>query len=271
MNLDDLLRDTLTDDRWALPVPVDTLPAVRRKRALRQARLAVAAVAGTGATVAMLALILGGSGVSPATLEGPASAASAGPSVAASPMPIPGSTPAYYPQTARDWFMTDAEQRAFLRHYVEPSPAPEDTVPSPQATGPLTDRLVAAMVAAGVPDAERLQRDEADSGRRGSITVHAKLDGAGLYVNRLQLPYPWGLQSRSSDTDPLPPAAVVEDIPGTDASLAAYPSEDDAGRGLVVVISPTGIFTGWSAPLPLAQLKAWAIAVAQWEAEHPTS
>ena len=62
MNLDDLLRDTLSDDRWALPVPADTLPAVRRKRTQRRALATIATATGAAAAVVALALTVGGSG-----------------------------------------------------------------------------------------------------------------------------------------------------------------------------------------------------------------
>ena len=57
MNLDDLLRDTLTDDRWALPVPADTLPAVRRKRTHRQRRSAALALTSAGGAVGAIMLV----------------------------------------------------------------------------------------------------------------------------------------------------------------------------------------------------------------------
>lgn len=264
MNLDDLLRDTLHDDRWSLPVPADTLPAVRRKRARRQATRAATAVLAVGALV-IGGVVVGGSlpGGEPSVLR-PAQAGG-------TPTPIPGSTPAYTPLTARDWFMSDAEQQAFFAGYQQPSPGPDYRAASPQPRGPLTDRLVAALDAAGVPEATGLERDEADSGIRGNITVHGTLPGGhSLYVMQNPLSFPLSLQPRSGDTDAIPPAVPVRDVPGTPYAYTVFGVSPGVLHTNVVVVTPEGLSTGWSAEgVPQEQLTQWAIDTARWMFDHP--
>ncbi len=269
MNLDDLLRDTLSDDRWALPVPADTLPAVRRKRTQRRALATIATATGAAATVVALALTVGGSGGTEPIVSLPATAA--GPST---PTPIPGSTPAYTPKTARDWFLTGVQSDAFYAGYQQPSPRPGDTVPSPHATGPLTDRLLEEIEAIGVPGASGLDRDEAESGNRGSIQLQGKIaSGQDLYVGRRPLTAPINTNGIGSDNSEK--RTTVEDVPGTEqAALVLRPdlTSPTPRSSTVFVCTPSGQVTVWSSTtLSLAQLRAWAFAAAQWADAHPVS
>ena len=156
MNLDDQLRSALHDERLALPVPAHTLDVVRRKRRTRQV-LGV-----SGASLSAVAVVAGAVALSPSggtrvaqvgttpstTVAGGCDAPAAG--------QLEGSS--YVVRSARDWFMTKAQSDQFFSHYDEPSPKPQDTVPSPQPSGAGTDRLVAALLAAGAPGVDRLAR-----------------------------------------------------------------------------------------------------------------
>jgi hypothetical protein len=265
MNLDDLLRDSLRDDRLALPVPADTLDVVRRMRRRRQRLTVATASAGTLALVGIVVVLAPGGGAAPRAAIVPGAPST-------SPTPIPGSTPAYYIRNARDWFLTKAQSDAFFAGFQEPSPKPADSVPSPQSSGPLTDRLVAELQAAGVPGVESFRRDEADSGQRGSLSLAGTLpDGRQLTVNRYPTRYPINLDGIGVEGSAK--YVTVEDVPGTaDAALLIPPHMPGSGSGsTVAVLTPEGLDTGWSsATIPLAQLKAWAYAAARWASDHPT-
>ena len=276
MNLDDLLRTSLTDDRWALPVPADTLDRVRRSRARRRRARVTAAVVSTGALVAVGALLVGGGSAPSRSVLQPAAAA---PSVGCAAPPagaLPGSDPTYVIRSARDWFMTKAQSDAFFRTYNQPSPEPRDRVPSPQPSGPLTDRLVAAVVAAGVPGAENLGRDEAEGGARGSFSLQGALpDGRHLFVSRNQSLFPFTTSGYyGSDTADSSKDVVIEQVPGTACVALLLESRDatNAPFTLVQVMTPDGVSTTWGGgSYPLAELKGWAYAAARWETEHPSS
>lgn len=270
MNLDDLLRDTLTDDRWALPVPADTLSAVRRRRVLRKrTRVLGAALASTLAVGAGAIAMTQSGGEQRSTLL-PAAVPFSGCDVAPPAQPLPGSNPAYVVSSARDWFLTKEQSAAFFDSYRQPSPAPGDSVPSPQATGPGTDRLVAILTAVGVPGADALDRDEADSGDRGSPSLHGHLaDGRELNVYRRILRFP--LNRNGIGMDGSERLTTVEDVPGTAcASLVFTGIPDQQGGGFAATVAPDGTITTWNSPqVSLAQLKTWAYAAAQWETTHP--
>ena len=272
MNLDDLLADALHDDRWAVPVSPDTLPAVRRARARRRAaRTTVGALAAVGAVTGAVLLLPGSRGdqgrsvVRPAATPPPPSGCEAAPAGR-----LPGSD--YVVRSARDWFMTKTVSEAFFATYRQPSPKPGDTVPSPHATGPGSDRLVAAATAAGVPGADQLDRDEADSGDRDSPSLKGHLaDGRELTVYRRPLGTP--LNRDGIGIDGSEPNTSVEDVPGSScAALLFVGNPGQPGGYFVMVATPDGTSTTWgSQDIPLAQLKQWAYAAAQWETEHPAS
>ena len=270
MNLDQLLHETLTDERLALPVPPGTLDRVRRRRRTRQ-RLVV-----TGTSVVVLATVGAALALLPGGSTGRAVVASTPPATTgcdASPAGrLPGSS--YVVSRARDWFMTKPQSDAFFHTYVQPSPDPADSVPSPQPSGPQTDRLVAAMTAAGVPGAAGLGRDEATGGDRRSIQLEGVLaDGRDLLVARTQATYPFTTSGYyASDTEDSSPDVVIQDVPGTGcAGLLLAEKPGATNSSLVQVVAPDGLSTGWSSrSVPLSQLKQWAYAVAAWETAHPT-
>ena len=267
-DLDRLLHDALHDDRLALPVPAHTLTAVRRRRNRRRTAATVLSTAAAVAVVATGAALAQGSptkGRADRLAEAPPAAASG---CATEPAgQLQGSS--YVVRSARDWFMTKAQSDAFFHTYSQPSPKPEDTVPSPQASGPGTDRLVAALTAAGVPDASSMKRDEADSGQRGSL----QLTSSHLSVGQSRTLYPFTTSGYyGSDTEDSSKDVVIETVPGTDcaALLLMPPTGSEKHFALVQVMTPAGVSTGWSSDtIPLAQLKQWAYAAAQWETTHP--
>ncbi|MDQ1536095.1 MAG: hypothetical protein QOE58_488, partial [Actinomycetota bacterium] len=131
MNFDDLLRETLADERWVLAAAPDALERVRRAHVTRRRRRTALGVVLVGTALGGSALAVGalGDGGSSALLV------PAAPSSAATPTPIPGSTPAYTPLTARAWFLSKDQAAAFFAGYRQPSPQPGDSVPSPHASG----------------------------------------------------------------------------------------------------------------------------------------
>ena len=270
MNLDDLLADALHDDRWALPVSADTLPAVRRSRDRRRAvRTTAGALAVVGAVTGG-ALLLGSSGGDPGrSVVRPLATPTPSGCEAPAAGRLEGST--YVVRSARDWFMTKTVSEAFFASYQQPSPKPGDTVPSPHATGPGSDRLVAAATAAGVPGADQLDRDEADSGDRDSPSLKGRLpDGRHLSVYRRPLGTPVNRDGIGMDGSEVNTA--VEDVPGSACASLVFTGNPGQGGGFVTVAAPDGTSTTWGSPerdISLAQLKQWAYAAAQWETAHP--
>lgn len=279
MTFDDHLRDSLTDDRWALPVAPDTLDRVRRARDRRRrvrtgaAVLATAGVVGAGAVLLGQApagqgrqVVLPGSEASP-TLDPAVSLVA---SCATAPAGrLPGSD--YTVRSARDWFVTREQSDAFFRTYSAPSPGPDAVAPSPQPGGPQSDHLVSALTAGGVPGAEGLRRDEAQSGTRNSPQLEGTLpDGRPLLVSRTRLQVPASTSGYyASDTEDSSKDVTVEPVPGTDC-VALLLAPTTHRTALVQVVTPDGLSTGWSSEqVPLATLKEWAFAAAQWETAHP--
>jgi len=72
---------------------------------------------------------------------------------------------------------------------------------------------------------------------------------------------------------PFPETASVEDVPGTACAAFIYTGLPKVPGGHAVqVMAPDGTTTGWlSETIPIAQLKAWAFAAAQWADAHPVS
>ena len=270
MNLDQLLTDALHDDRLALPVPADLLDVVRRKRRTRQA------FGVTGASVSVVAMVAGAVALAPGGSQGTALVGSTPPAPAAGcDAPATGQLEgsSYVVRSARDWFMTKARSDAFFHTYIQPSPKPEDSVPSPQPSGPGTDRLIAALTAAGVPGADALHRDEANSGQRGALELHGTLaDGRELEVVSSRTLFPFTISGYyGSDTEDSSKDVVIEDVPGTScAALLLAPKPGMSSSALVQVVTPDGVSTGWSSSsVPLAQLKDWAFAAQRWLDAHP--
>ena len=262
MNLDDLLRDTLADDRWAVPVRPDALDRVRRSRAARQRRMTALALTGSAAVVGVAVLLtgqLGGAGQRVVQIPGASTAPSA-----ASPTPLPGSTPGLYLTTGRDWFFDGEAADRFYATWIQPSPGPGAFVPSPAPLGPLSEHLADDVRAAGVPSDAQLRREDSSGGQVGETYVWVTLaDGQTMYVYRSQLKAPVNLDGNGGEGNP---RGIVEDVPGTGSALMIWPQPLDRLpiSSNVVVVDHNGVATGWnSATIPLAQLKAWAIAAAQ--------
>lgn len=257
MNLDDLLHDTLHDDRFALPVPADTLEGVRRRRRNRH-RLAVA-----GTAVCALGLV-GGAAValapgSSSTRLVPYAAGGGG---VPEGSPAPGITPAFVPTSGRDWLLDAAQWEAYDKSHSHPSPAPgQSTVHSPAPLGPQSAGLLAEIQAAHLPAGTTYHRDDSTGGQPGAAAVEVTLpDGASVVVEETQMQEPFGYESADTSGH-----AAVFDIAGTSSAAVAFPAAPS-----VVVISRGGISTGWytgSKSVTLADLTAWATAAEQ-AAEH---
>lgn len=264
--IDDLLRDTLADDRWDLPVRPGVLEEVRRGRTARRRRTTV----GTG--LAGLALVAGAVGVVqvlPDRTEQLGTFAAGGTPAGS---PVPGISPAWVPEHGRDWLLTPEQERQFYATHTRPSPGPgQSVVESPAPLGPQSEALLADVEAAALPPGTELRREDAVGGQPDASAVHAALpDGTPVEVNRTwaqgPMAYVWADGYDHSD-------ARVEDVPGTTTAAVAYAEfgygfgpayRNDTSHG-VITVSRGGEWTTWAAPsvVPLEDLRRWALAAAQ--------
>lgn len=266
MTLDDTLRDVLHDDRWALAVPPATMDAVRRGRAARRHRTAVAAVAcGLAVAGGALAVV----SLAPDHRASLATFAAGG---APAGQPVPGISPPFVPTSGRDWVLTHQQYTAYGQVHTHPSPGPgQSVVASPAPLGQQSAELLAAVQAATLPPGTDLRREDSVGGQPGSAAVHGKLpDGTPFEVVAQALQEPYDYQSRNGEQ--LNPDASVENVPGTTSVLVLYPT---AGYGFsgydantaraVAVVTRGGYETTWVAPptVSLADLRAWALAGVQ--------
>ncbi len=269
MNLDDLLSDALHDERLALPVPPDTLTRVRRARARRQRARAVGAVAATSSLV--LAGVLVSSSIGPTTPSSSlqpgagGAAVASGCNVAPPATPVPGSTPAYPIQTARDWFMTQAQNDSFYAGFQQPSPGPGYYAASPAPAGPGSMRLREEVIQGGVPGTSQFTLDDVANGRRGNLAVYVSLAaGDRVYVGREPAIAPYNTEADANAS------AQIEDVPGTGCVALLHRESPGQQVRSVTVVAPDGWTTLWvSETVPLAQLRTWAFAAAQWASSHP--
>lgn len=277
MNLDDSLRTTLQDDRWALPVPSDALERVRRGRARRRTRTAVLA----GATC--LAVVAAGVVVGVVVVGSrPDGGARLGTFATDGGSAVPGISPAWTPATGRDWLLTPAQEQEFYRTHTRPSPGPgQSTVASPAPLTAASAALLADVEAAGLPVGTRFSREDSVGGQPGALAVHATLpNGVPVEILRSGLdgPTAYGLGPEAGDI-----TAEVVDVPDTDAAAilitpAAYgfpagtPGDaDGAGQAAVGVVTRAGTNTYWVAPaaVTLDQLRTWAFAAARHATPDP--
>ena len=256
MNLDDLLRDTLADDRWALPVPVDTLSVVRRKRALRQRTRVVGA-----------AVVLALTGIGGAALISPGS----GPSAHLTPYaagglpegsPAPGISPPFVPESGRDWLMNRSQWQAYDAMHTHPSPAPgQSSVHSPAPLSSQSENLLFEITHAGLPADSRYTRDDSSGGQPGVAVVQAQLpNGVHLYIVEYLLQEPYNYED-SQLTVAEAAKIRVTDIPGTSSALLTW-----AGTASAFVVSRGGVATTWAVSqgdVSPETLWAWSTAAEQ--------
>jgi hypothetical protein len=266
MNLDDLLRETLHDDRLALPVPAGTLDVVRRKRRTRQ-RLAVA-----GTAVCALGLV-GGVVASTSLRSSPASSLS--PYADGGGVPegsaVPSVSPAYVPTSGRSWILTPAEWATYRATHTQPSPpAGQSVVPSPAPLGQQSADLLADVQKADLPAGVKDRREDSVGGQPGAAAVHLTLaDGTPVEVFRSQLVEPQSTEQNGPGSDP---DATIVAVPGTTSAAGLFPSygygfperHTDTAH-MVMVVTRGGQLTQWVAPssVSLDTLQAWAFAAAQ--------
>jgi hypothetical protein len=270
MNLDDLLHDTLHDDRWALPVPADTLDRVRRSRRHRRQGFALAgsglSVAAVVAGAALVGSLSGGRGASLVPYSDGLPAGSAAPMI----------SPDWVPQSGADWLMTNAEYDAFYAGHTKapyPSPGPgQSRVASPAPFTQKSADLLAEVQAAGLPAGTTYRREDSPGGDPDETAVHVTLpDGTPVEVSRRALDGPFAVHQAGGDG--VNAGATEVAVPGTDDSAALYPDFGygfglrDRGQGAhgVNVVTASGVLTSWAAPdvIPLATVRSWAFAAAQ--------
>lgn len=264
---DDLLRDTLSDDRWDLTARPELIDEVRRARSRRSRRRA----ASTAALAALVAsgLVLGLHAL-PESDDQLATYAAGGVPAGS---PAPGISPAWAPQRGRDWLLSTSEADAFWATHTRPSPRPgQSVVESPAPLGPQSESLLQDVQAADLPTGAALRREDAMGGQPDAPGVHITLlDGTPVEVYRLWAdgPMTFGAAESGLRRQDL----VVEDVPGTLSAVVAFPdlaygfgpaARGDRSIG-VTTLSRGGEWTTWAAPsrVGLARLKAWAVAAAQ--------
>ena len=264
--IEDLLRDTLTDERWALPADPGLLPRVARLGARRRRRTTVGAALGG---LALVGGITAGVALVPRQHDQLATFAAGGVPAGS---PVPGITPDWVPTHGHDWLMSPAQNQEFYASHTRPSPGPgQSVVASPAPLGPQSEALLADVQAAALPRGATMRREDAVGGQPNAPAVHVTLpDGTPVEVYRVwaqgPMPYVWADGYDHSD-------AKVEDIPGTLSAGVGfqqfgygfgprYRSETSHG---VITISRGGEWTTWAAPavVPVETLKAWAFAAAQ--------
>lgn len=262
--IDDLLRDTLTDDRWDLPVAPGALDRVRLAHARHRRRTAAATALGglalVGATVAGLSLL--------PSHDDHLGTFAAGGDPAGSP--APGITPQWVPTHGHDWLLTSEAVDSFWAAHTRPSPGPgQSTVASPAPLGPLSEELAGEVSTAGLPVGTSIVREDSEGGQPGATALHAKLpDGRPLEILRITAQGPWDYRTGSAQVDR---EITVVDVPGTTSAAVLYA----AGAGYVMrevsrtiavqIVSRDGVQTTWIAPesVSMDTLRGWAFSAAQ--------
>jgi hypothetical protein len=248
------LAGARTDDRWAIPPNAQALTSVRRAAARQRtatagAALLAAAAAGVGITVAV------GSDGQQTVVQQPADSPDRA-------QPVPGIEPDWIPTSGSDWVLDKPAYDEFVTSHLLPSPAPH-TVRSP---APLTDasaRLLRDVLKGIAPDASTVRQD-APNGLAGAAAIHARLaDGTPVEVERMQLQEPISTQfggdgpQRPMTRRDLPTGSVLVTIAG--AGYGWGPGIPE-GANVALVVTPTGEYTSWAAPLtvPLQTVASWA-------------
>ncbi|MDP9181507.1 MAG: hypothetical protein M3P04_01860 [Actinomycetota bacterium] len=276
--IEDLLKDTLADDRWTVAVRPGALEDLRRRRSAHRRRTAGAAALGglalVGATVAGVTLLPSnevrlGTWAAGGVPEG---------------SPAPSITPAWVPEHGRDWLLSNADADVFWAAHTRPRPSPgpgEGRVESPAPLGPASASLLADVEAADLPPGAQLRREDSVGGSPVTTAVHVRLEGGTpVEVYRVPMYGPFAFHQNGGDGNNA--GATVEDVPGTSSAAAIYPdfgygfvsfpgdtSEDADGvpatAHAVVVLTRGGTMTTWAAPaaVPLDTLKDWAFAAAR--------
>ncbi len=265
-DLGDLLRDTLHDERLALPVPAGTLDVVRRKRRHRQ-RLTVA-----GTAVCALGLV-GGALAATSLLRHPSASLSTRYAAGGVPegSPVPSVSPAYVPSSGRSWILTPSEWATYRSAHTQPSPPPgQSVVPSPAPLGQQSADLLADVQKADLPDGFTDRREDSVGGQPGAAAIHVTLpDGTPVEVFRSQLVEPQSTEQNGPGSDP---DATIVSVPGTTSAAAlfpdygyGFPGRNDSTAHMVMVVTRGGLLTQWVAPgsVSLDTLKTWAFAAAQ--------
>jgi len=275
-DIDDLLRGSLHDDRWALPVPPAALDRVRQgHRARRRRKTAVTAtciVLAGGVAVSASNIGLGDRDRVDQFAASPRGTVTA---------PIPGISPAFTPATGREWILSLAELDEFIRTHTGPATA-AFPYPEPAKDPSITQAsLLASIQEAGLPAGTRFM--DAPEGNRARIKATLP-SGVQVDISRTRASSPFtyakstlGQQAPSDDVRP-----DIQDVPGTTSTVAIdqhalYGFADDApgavdtdGDGApdtscVTVVNDRGLVTAWCAyaSVPLVDLTRWAFSGAQ--------
>jgi hypothetical protein len=263
--IEDLLRDTLNDDRWTLAADPAAMDRLRHAHAKHRRRTAGAAAVGS---LALVGAAVAGVSLLPSHEVQLATFAAGGVPAGS---PAPGISPAWVPSTGDDWLLTTPQDDAFWTAHARPSSAPgQSVVASPAPLGPQSATLLADVQAAGLPVGTDLRREDAAGGQPNAPDVHITLpDGTPVEVERYWAQGPFPIDNHDGYDHS---GVRVEDVPGTSTAGVAYqqfgfgfgPSYTHVTSHGVITVSRGGEVTMWAAPEPiqLETLKAWAFAAA---------
>jgi hypothetical protein len=189
---------------------------------------------------------------------------------------VPGISPEFIPQSGRDWLLTAADLASFNAAHSVPKEylfGDPRSVPSPAPVTSKTDELRSYAARAGLPPGCSFTTDEAYDGDGRVSVLHITLpDGKPVWLQRQRLAKPHDASPGEGINQVV--ALSLEDIQGTTSVLATY---DDFHFGFgalwnstgpahaVNVVTVGGVEWTWIAPnpVPVANLRAWAISAAQ--------
>jgi hypothetical protein len=248
------LADARTDDRWAIAPPAQALTTVRRAAARQRTATAGAALLAAAAAGVGVSLVVGQDGQQ-AVVQQPADGGT-------QPHAVAGIEPEWIPTTGSDWVLDKPVYDEFVASHVLPSAAPH-TVRSPAPLTEASARLLRDVRTGLAADATTVRQD-APNGLAGAAAIHVRLaDGTPVEVERMQLQWPMPTQFTGDGTErpmtrrDLASGSVLVTIAG-----AGYGWGPDIPQGANVafVVTATGVYTYWAAPLsvPLETVAGWA-------------
>jgi hypothetical protein len=249
------LADARTDDRWAIAPKAQALTAVRRSAARRRTATAGGALLVAAGATAGISLAVGHDPGQQTVIQQPADGGT-------QPHAVPGVEPEWTPTTGSEWVLDKPAYDDFVMTHILPSPAPH-TVRSPAPLTEASGRLLRD-VEQGLPADATTVRQDAPNGLAGAGAIHVRLaDGTPVEVERMQLQEPISTQfggdgpQKPMTRHDLPTGSVIVTIAG---ALYGWGPGIAGGANIALVVTPTGQYTYWAAPVsvPLTTVAGWA-------------
>jgi hypothetical protein len=159
------------------------------------------------------------------------------------------------PGSGLDWLLTHDDYLVHNRAHPSPSDF-HDMVASP---APVSDELLAlkSAVAAAMPAGTLISElDAANGGRRDELHLRATVGTAPVIVERRRLAYPLETSTGTGMTE----ATWLATGSAIAVAVNSHESYDDWSGPFVWVATADGWLTTWTSPLPVDQLRAWAVA-----------